>query len=196
MKDDTSGSAIQFTCYRPTTRSQGSNYGVGLDTAALRRDATFQGRSADFYRIYDGDTCNMLIWENKAGNLLWLQGTQDQATFEKIAESVKSIRDEPLPALTFGWTPEGFALDRESLGLSTPAIVEETWAREPQGQPTVTDLFCWTYSREELYAPTSAKPETVKVNGAQAQYWPGDLDAKGSTASANGTVISVSTSAD
>ena len=195
VKDETSGSKITFTCYRPTNRSRGSNFGVGLDTAVLRCDARVQGRPADFYQIYDDGTCNILVWEDAAGNLFWLQGTQDQATCERIAESVKDVKDDPLPALTFGWIPEGFTLDTEG-GLTMPAIVEETWAKKTQGPPTSTDMFYWTYSREALFGPKSTKPESVKVNGVQAQYWPGDLDARSNTASVSGTVTAVSTSAD
>ena len=195
VKDETSGSKITFTCYRPTNRSRGSNFGVGLDTAALRCDARVQGRPADFYQIYDDGTCNILVWEDTAGNLFWLQGTQDQATCERIAESVRNVKDTPLPALTFGWIPEGFTLDTEG-GLTMPAIVEETWTKKTQGPPTSTDMFYWTYSREALFGPKSTKPESVKVNGVQAQYWPGDLDARSNTASVSGTVTAVSTSAD
>ncbi len=195
VKNETSGSKITFTCYRPTNRSRGSNFGVGLDTAALRCDARVQGRPADFYQIYDDGTCNILVWEDAAGNLSWLQGTQDQATCERIAESVRDVKDDPLPALTFGWIPEGFTLDTEG-GLTMPAIVEETWAKKTQGPPTSTDMFYWTYSREALFGPKSTKPESVKVNGVQAQYWPGDLDARSNTASVSGTVTAVSTSAD
>ncbi len=195
VKDETSGSKITFTCYRPTNRSRGSNFGVGLDTAALRCDARVQGRPADFYQIYDDGTCNILVWEDTAGNLFWLQGTQDQATCERIAESVRDVKDTPLPALTFGWIPEGFTLDTEG-GLTMPAVVEETWAKKTQGPPTSTDMFYWTYSREALFGPRSTQPESVKVNGVQAQYWPGDLDARSNTASVSGTVTAVSTSAD
>ena len=195
VKDETSGSKITFTCYRPTNRSRGYNFGVGLETAALRRDAVVQGRSADFYRVYEDGSRNILVWEDTAGNLFWLQGTQDQATCERIAESVRDVKDTPLPALTFGWIPEGFTLDTEG-GLTMPAIVEETWAKKTQGPPTSTDMFYWTYSREALFGPKSTKPESVKVNGVQAQYWPGDLDAQSNTASVSGTVTAVSTSAD
>ena len=193
VKDETSGSKITFTCYRPTNRSRGFNFGVGLDTAALRRDAVVQGRPADFYQIHEDVT--VLVWEDAAGNLFWLRGTQDQATCERIAESVRDVKDTPLPALTFGWIPEGFTLDTEG-GLTMPAIVEETWAKKTQGPPTSTDMFYWTYSREALFGPKSTKPESVKVNGVQAQYWPGDLDARSNTASVSGTVTAVSTSAD
>ena len=193
VKDETSGSKITFTCYRPTNRSRGFNFGVGLDTAALRRDAVVQGRPADFYQIHEDVT--VLVWEDAAGNLFWLRGTQDQATYEKIAASVKDVKDESLPALTFGWTPEGFTLDPEG-GLTMSAAVAETWAKVTQGPPTSTDMFYWTYSREALFGPKSTKPESVKVNGAQAQYWPGDLDARSNTASVSGTVTAVSTSAD
>ena len=193
VKDETSGSKITFTCYRPTNRSRGFNFGVGLDTAALRRDAVVQGRPADFYQIHEDVT--VLVWEDAAGNLFWLRGTQDQATYEKIAASVKDVKDESLPALTFGWTPEGFTLDPEG-GLTMSAAVAETWAKVTQGPPTSTDMFYWTYSREALFGPKSTKPESVKVNGVQAQYWPGDLDARSNTASVSGTVTAVSTSAD
>ena len=193
VKDETSGSKITFTCYRPTNRSRGFNFGVGLDTAALRRDAVVQSRPADFYQIHEDVT--VLVWEDAAGNLFWLRGTQDQATYEKIAASVKDVKDESLPALTFGWTPEGFTLDPEG-GLTMSAAVAETWAKVTQGPPTSTDMFYWTYSREALFGPKSTKPESVKVNGVQAQYWPGDLDARSNTASVSGTVTAVSTSAD
>lgn len=197
VKDETSGSMITFTCYRPTNRSRGSNFGVGLDTAALRRDAAVQGRPADFYRVYDDDTCNILVWEDAAGNLFWLQGTQDQATYEKIAASVKDVKDKPLPALRFGWMPEGFTQDTFG-SMAIPAIVEESWSKvtQAEGQPKNTTMFYWFYSREALFGPKSTQPETVKVNGVQAQYWPGDPDAPGNTASVGEKVISVTTSAE
>ncbi len=197
VKDETSGSKITFTCYRPTNRSRGFSFGVGLDTASLRRDAAVQGRPADFYRVYDDGTCNLLVWEDKAGNLFWLRGTQDQATYEKIAASVQDVKAEPLPALGLGWTPEGFTQDTEA-GLITPAIVSESWNKvtEAEGQPKITEMFHWFYSREALFGPKSTQPETVKVNGVQAQYWPGDPDASGSTAAVGGKVISVTTSAE
>lgn len=195
VKDETSGSKITFTCYRPTNRSRGFSFGVGLETAALRRDAKVQGRPADFYQIYEDVT--VLVWEDAAGNLFWLRGTQDQATYEKIAASVKDVKDEPLPALEFSWMPEGFTQDTEA-GLITPAIVSESWNKvtQAEGQPKITEMFYWFYSREALFGPKSTQPETVKVNGVQARYWPGDPDAPGNTASVGEKVISVTTSAE
>lgn len=105
------------------------------------------------------------------------------------------MKDEPLPALRFGWMPEGFRLDTNG-GLTIPVTVEETWNKVTQGPPTNTDMSHWFYSREALFGPKSTQPETVRVNGVQTQYWPEELNAQGNTASAGGTVTAVTTSAD
>ena len=187
-KDGENG--VSFTCYRPNTKPCGANFGPMTDTAAARRDATVQGHSADFYEI-DGDI-TILVWEDKAGNLFWLQGSLDQVDMEKIANSVKEIPEEPLPNLEFSWMPEGF---QEYIKVVSPGMVGAQWTKvtKAEGQPEITDRLIWYYSREPLIA-LAATPETATVKGIQARYWPGDLNARGYIASTGGKVDSISTS--
>lgn len=179
---------VSFTCYRPTEKPCGSGYGVEVDTAALLRAATVQGRSADFYQI---NNMANLVWEDSVGNLFWLESNLDQATLEKIASSVKELKEKALPVYQMGWMPDGF-LKRNS--TVTPQMVTERWERATQadGQPRISTQFRWYYSRG-LQAAPAGTPETITIKGIQAQYWRTDPNAEPSTASAGETVISIST---
>ena len=179
---------VSFTCYRPTEKPCGSGYGVEVDTAALLWAATVQGRSADFYQI---NNMANLVWEDSAGNLFWLESNLDQATLEKIASSVKELKEKALPVYQMGWMPDGF-LKRNS--TVTPQMVTERWERATQadGQPRISTQFRWYYSRG-LQAAPAGTPETITIKGIQAQYWRTDPNAEPSTASAGETVISIST---
>ena len=179
---------VSFTCYRPTEKPCGSGHGVEVDTAALLRAATVQGRSADFYQIHN--VAN-LVWEDSAGNLFWLESNLDQATLEKIANSVKEVKEEALPVYQMEWIPDGF---RKSASTVTPQMVTESWSRETQteGQPRNRTHFRWYYSRGSQAAPAGT-PEMITIKGIQAQYWRADPNAEPSTVSASETVISIST---
>lgn len=182
-------SLVAFTCYRPSEKPCGSSHGVEVDTAALRRDATVQGRPADFYQIFN---VAHLVWEDSAGNLFWLEGNLSQTDLEKIANSVKEVKEEALPVYQMEWMPEGFAGNASTV---TPQMVTESRIRVAQsdGQPSIRTTFRWYYSRKPQAAPAGT-PETVTVNGTQARFWPGDPDATGMTASTNGEIISITTS--
>ena len=71
----------------------------------------------------------------------------DQATLEKIANSVKEVKEEALPVYQMEWIPDGF---RKSASTVTPQMVTESWSRETQteGQPRNRTHFRWYYSRE------------------------------------------------
>lgn len=49
----------------------------------------------------DDSARRILVRKDTAGNLFWLQGTQDQTAYEKIADSAKYLKGEPLPAPRF-----------------------------------------------------------------------------------------------
>ena len=179
-----------FTCYRPTDRPCGSSFGAEIDTAALRRNAKVQGRSADFYQI--DENFSNLFWEDDTGNLFWLRGPLDQAQLEKIAGSVKEVREEAIPAYQMRWMPDGF---NKASSVMMPQMVSEQWNRDThsEGQPSIRTQFLWNYSREPQTSPAGT-PEAVTVKGVQARYWPCNPDAKGITASVGGKVVSISTS--
>lgn len=179
---------VSFTCYRPTEKPCGAGFGVDTDTAALLRRATVRGRSADFYQILN---VAYLVWEDRAGNLFWLESSLDQAALERIANSVKEVREEALPACQLEWMPEGFKAAGSTV---TPQMVAERWRRDTQadGQPRTTTHFRWYYSWAPQAAPAGT-PETVTVKGTQAQYWAADPKAEPSTVSSGDKVISVST---
>lgn len=173
---------LTFTCYRPNNRTCGETFGVDVDTAALRREATVQGRSADFYQI---DKRTILVWEDAAGNLFWLSGTLDQTALEQIANSVKEVKESALPEFQMKNAPEGF---KRSASIVTTGMVSETWEAKSGVNST---RFTWSYSREPQAAPKGT-PQAVTVSGIQAQYWKGDPNASGITAVVNGEVVSTS----
>lgn len=178
---------VSLTCYRPTEKPCGAGFGMDMDTAALLRRATVRGRSADFYQILN---VAYLIWEDRAGNLFWLESNLDQSALERIANSVEEVREEALPVYQLEWMPEGF----KAAGFTaTSQMVTEAWSRETQadGQPRVRTHFRWYYSLAPQAVPAGT-PETVTVNGAEAQYWAADPSAEPSTVSTGGKALSIS----
>ena len=181
------GGLVSLTCYRPTDKPCGFGSGVEVDTAALLREAAVRGRSADFYQIQN--VAN-LVWEDDAGNLFWLQGGLDQATLEKIADSVKADGNEALPIYQMEWMPDGF---QRSASTVTPQMVTESWSRDTQadGQPRIRTRFRWYYSQEPQAAPVGTA-ETVTVKGIQARFWAADPEAEPSAVTSGDKVISIS----
>ena len=175
-------SQLAFTCYRPSNRPCGVFFGLHVDTAALRCEATVQGRPADFYQI---DNRTILVWEDAVGNLFWLVGTLEQTALEQIANSVEEVSERPLPEFQMNRTPEGFNRDAS---IVTTGMVSEIWKAKDGVNST---RFTWYYSREPQAAPKGT-PQAVTVGGIQAQYWRGDPDAGSLTAVVNGEVVSIS----
>lgn len=168
---------LEMTCYR---RSAGY---IGL--ALVDKNAPFtsrvaapavelqqvqvQGRSADFYQA--GSTA-YLFWENEGGDLFILEGDLDRTAMVLVADSVKEVKDQILPAYQLGWEPEGAkAIQRCSLpgAVMTCAVPEETLL-------IGISYYTWLYASEPLSAPAGT-PETVKVRDMEALYWKGTLEA-------------------
>lgn len=159
---DQVNSRLSFHCYAPSDRTCGSALGApGVKAVDLLREATVQGRRADFFQTEEYG--NILFWSNTAGYLFKLSGDFDQATLEQVANSVQEVSKTSLPDYYMDWTPEGcYNTSRNSV----PNVVRETWK-------DANDVsFEWMYAREPLAYPDRA-PETVTVNGARAKFWPG-----------------------
>lgn len=183
---------LRFTCFRPQAQACGVNFGAEFDAASLRRDAKVQGCSADYFQIPVSSQAD-LFWEDRDGNLFHLSAPRElgQAAVEEIANSVKEVPAEPLPACQMGWTPKGFCRSRSAAAL---LMASETWTRYtyPENQPAVRETLRWRWSRGVQASVPEGRPETVTVKGVQAQYWPGDPDAGYvDAASVGGRVIQV-----
>lgn len=163
VKDPWDNNDLYYTCYAPYNRTCSDFMGADAEAASMRQAATVQGRPADFYQTED---FNLLVWADTAGNLFKLSGNLDQATLERIADSVKEVSKEPLPEYVMKWTPEGsYSTSRTSI----PHVVRETWK-------DANDVsFDWIYTPETLATPLGT-PESVTVNGTKAQFWPGNPD--------------------
>lgn len=170
-------SQLEMTCYR---RSAGY---IGLALVDMNAPFTsriaapavelqqvqVQGRSADFYQA--GSTA-YLFWENDGGDLFVLEGDLDRAAMVRVADSVKEVKDQILPAYQLGWEPEGpKTIQRCSLpgAVMTRAVPEETHL-------IGISYYTWLYASEPLSVPAGT-PETVKVKDMEALYWRGTLEA-------------------
>ncbi|WP_295744442.1 hypothetical protein [uncultured Oscillibacter sp.] len=158
---------LNFHCYLRPSGSVGAAYGAAVNASSTLHKTTVQGYDADFYegKPFHGYITNDLVWKNEQGTLFWLSGGLDQATLERIGESVAEAR-EALPDYRLGWVPEG-AEERSGFGAAFPEFVQETWDILDQGG------FDWAYSSYELSAPREAEegvPEAVTVRGIPAEF--------------------------
>ena len=97
-----------------------------------------------------------------------LSGDLDQATLERIGESVAEARGA-LPDYHLGWVPEG-AKERSGLCVAFPEYVQEAWDIPDRGG------FDWSYASQPLSAPRDAAEgvsEAVTVRGIPAEYLTG-----------------------
>lgn len=153
---------LQFSCYLRPSGNVGAGYGAVVEETAVRRRTTVQGCGAEFYQE---EMWNSLIWENGRGNLFWLHSMQDQATLERIGESVTEARGA-LPDYYLGWVPEG-AKERPGFHVVFPEYIQKDWDIPDRGG------FTWSYASQPLSAPRDAAEgvaETVTVRGIPAEY--------------------------
>ncbi len=155
---------LNFSCFLRPSGSLGAAVGAAVSGSSTLRKTTVQGCDADFYQGVPshGYLTNDLIWENEQGNLFWLSGSLDQATLEKIAESVTAAKTDSLPEYALTILPAGASLSSRS---ALPEVVVERWSVEGAGG------FSWTYSSLPLRSDGTGTAETVTVNGTEALFW-------------------------
>lgn len=155
---------LQFSCYLRPSGNVGAGYGAVVEETAVRRRTTVQGCGAEFYQE---EMWNSLIWENGRGNLFWLHSMQDQATLERVGESVMEITTDPLLVYELPKLPEGARqISRDVL----PEYVSTFWALDRTRTLTLT----FTYSTLPLDVRGTGTEETVDVNGLAARFWQGE----------------------
>lgn len=131
----------------------------------LKKATKIQGYPALFWQIKQ---TSALAWEDSQGRLfLFLHtGSLTQADLEKIAGSVVELT-APMPEYHLGWAPE-------QSGMSTVTRMPG-YMRDSGNSPDYIRFF---YATQPLTAPEGT-PETVTVQGVQAQLWLGDPNATG-----------------
>ena len=152
---------LYYECFAPSNRTCSDFLGFDVDGPGMLQKTTVQGYDADFFQAED---FNLLVWSDTAGNLFKLQGTLNQATLERIANSVAEVSKDPLPEYYMQWTPEG---SYNTSRASIPNVVRETW------KDATGTSFEWIYTPETLAVPLGGA-ESVTVNGVKAQFWTGE----------------------
>lgn len=157
--------SLSFRCCAPFSYS----FAVWMDEDAgvktLKKTTKIQGYPAIFWQVKQESA---LAWEDSQGRLFLLlhTGSLTQADLEKIAGSVAELT-EPMPEYHLGWAPEGS-------GMSTVTRMPG-YMRDIGKSPDYIRFF---YATLPLTAPAGT-PETVTVQGVQAQLWLGDPNATG-----------------
>ncbi len=158
---------LRFQCYLRPSGGVGAAHGAAVNASSTLHKTTVQGYDADFYegKPFHGYVTNDLIWKNEQGSLFWLSGDLDQATLERIGESVTEARGA-LPDYYLGWVPEG-AKERPGFHVVFPEYIQKDWDIPDRGG------FTWSYASQPLSAPRDAAEgvaETVTVRGIPAEY--------------------------
>ena len=132
---------LDFECFAPSNRTCSDFLGTDVNAPSMLQKATVNGATADFFKTND---YNLLVWTDTEGNLFKLRGDLDQASLEKIANSVKEVGKDMLPEYDMKWTPEGSI---KTSRTSVSGFVKETWK-------DANDVsFEWLYSRSDLACP-------------------------------------------
>jgi hypothetical protein len=133
------------------------------DAADDYTGAKVWGRTADYYEDDNFGGYGWLYWQGSDGTLFELSGKNlGQSTMEHIANSVLWDDDK---AVTYhmSWKPDGLICTiRDEIGDTR----KETWA-----DPDQKYAVYWNYSSDYEFIPLDGTPETVTVNGVEAQYW-------------------------
>lgn len=149
--------SLDFSCYLRPAGGVGSAFGAAVNASGTLHKTTVQGYDADFYQgePFHGYLINDLVWTNEQGTLFHLSGGLDQATLERIGESVAEAEGS-LPDYRPEWLPEG----AEPFGSRVvfPEVVQEDWTS-----------FTLTYASRMLSAP-EGMPEEVRVRGIPAEF--------------------------
>lgn len=136
------------------------------DENTPKKETKIQGYQADFWQV---NGASALAWENNQGNLFLMlhNGSLTQTDLERIADSIVEVT-EAMPEYQLGWTPDQ---DNELSRCTTmPGYVQDTG-----GTP---NFIRFTYAAQPLTTPEGT-PETITVQGVQAQLWLGDAKAEG-----------------
>ena len=170
------GGVISFRCEYPDGGSVGASVRYE-QTVQNCRQVTIQGQTADLYT--EGEK-TYLVWEGQDGILFWFSGNKvDAEDVIKVAESVQPVTGQ-MPDLQMTWAPDGYTkYERVSRGNA----VQETWL----GPDT---SFTLLYAAVPLELPDGA-PESLRVNGAEAQYWQAEepYESSGGSMTVNGEPV-------
>lgn len=157
--------SLSLSCCAPSAYSFSAWMDRDAGVKALKKTTKIQGYPALFWQV---NQTSALAWEDSQGRLFLLlhTGSLTQADLEKIAGSVAELT-EPMPEYHLGWAPEGS-------GMSTVTTMPG-YMRDIGKSPDYIRFF---YAMQPLTAPAGT-PETVTVQGVQAQLWLGDPNATG-----------------
>lgn len=138
---------------------------------------TIQGRTAD---LYTEEERTYLVWEGQDGILFWFSGNKISADdLIKVAESVQPVTGQ-MPDFQMTWVPDDYTkYERVPRGNA----VQETWL----GPDT---SFTLLYAAVPLELPDGV-PESLRVNGAEAQYWQAEepYESSGGSMTVNGEPV-------
>ena len=167
---------ISFRCEYPDGGSVGASVRYE-QTVQNCRQVTIQGQTADLYT--EGEK-TYLVWKGQDGILFWFSGNKvDAEDVIKVAESVQPVTGQ-MPDLQMTWAPDGYTkYERVARGNA----VQETWL----GPDT---NFTLLYAAVPLELPDGA-PESLQVNGVQAQYWQAEepYESGGGSMTVNGEAV-------
>ena len=169
-------SRIGYACYAPGHGAIADS--LGEYPGVVCTSAEVNGKRADYY---SGDFGSILVWEDKAGNLHWIDSdaAESENTLLKIAEQI-TIHDADAPDYIATWLPEGYELLSRSEAAGT---VQSKWKNE---RKTVSLL----YAQDPLYDfhLPAGESKTVSVHGIDAQLW--NSTPKEATISVSGESVS------
>lgn len=157
--------SLSFQCCAPFTFFFSHWMGEDFGVATPKKSVKIQGHPAIFWQVKQESA---LAWEDSRGNLFLLlhTGSLTQAELEKIANSIVELT-EPMPEYHLGWAPEQSGM--------LPSTAMPGYMRDAGKGP---DYIRFSYATQPLTAPKGT-PETVTVQGVQAQLWLGDPNATG-----------------
>lgn len=167
---------LTFCCEYPDGGSVGASVRYE-QTVQNCRQVTIQGRTAD---LYTEEERTYLVWEGQDGILFWFSGNKISADdLIKVAESVQPVTGQ-MPDFQMTWVPDDYTkYERVPRGNA----VQETWL----GPDT---SFTLLYAAVPLELPDGA-PESLRVNGAEAQYWQAEepYESSGGSMTVNGEPV-------
>lgn len=157
--------SLSLSCCAPSAHYFSHLMNTDSSVNTLKKATKIQGYPALFWQVKQ---TSALAWEDSQGRLFLFfhTGSLTQADLEKIAGSVAELT-APMPEYHLGWAPE-------QSGMSTVTRMPG-YMRDIGKSPDYIRFF---YATQPLTAPERT-PETVTVQGVQAQLWLGDPNATG-----------------